>query len=393
MSENKTTNAEPFNGGIGGIKDCTDEMNSFFEGKEQQKDVNSKLQARANNQQRALQLAYKQQFTPDEEEEFATLLMYKPELKVETEPLLTTHNGLGLFRRANVSSVVGASGNGKSFVSSIFMASVLGWSNMGLTATKSDYKVLYYDTEQEDRDIEQVINRVYRLSNKIIEVASVSEHTDKRVRLRGLESLIKTIKPDFVVVDGITDLLSSINDEAESNAVMTHIRHLSMTYNCHILNVIHTAKTAETKGGRGHIGSVLTNKASHVFEVVRKDNIYNVVNSKMRGQNHMDDIVFAIDEKGLPFNANSLIEEKKQQQLNEKIDTQRQEWQRVFNGNAYMSYNNLINRLSNYYSISEEGAKSRYKRALQSDIIARNCEGQIYVVLGDEGSRVQKGSK
>lgn len=393
MNKDEIKHTEWFEGGIGGIKDCTDEMNSFFEGKEQQKDVNSKLQARANNQQRALQLAYKQQFTPDEEEEFANLLMYKPELKVETEPLLTTHNGLGLFRRANVSSVVGASGNGKSFVSSIFMASVLGWSNMGLTATKSDYKVLYYDTEQEDRDIEQVINRVYRLSNKIIEVASVSEHTDKRVRLRGLESLIKKIKPDFVVVDGITDLLSSINDEAESNAVMTHIRHLSMTYNCHILNVIHTAKTAETKGGRGHIGSVLTNKASHVFEVVRKDNIYNVVNSKMRGQNHMDDIVFAIDEKGLPFNANSLIEEKKQQQLNEKIDTERQEWQSVFGKEHYLTYNEIITALMTKYNLKKSGAESRYKRALQMGILSRNVENKIYVVLDNQRSNVQERSK
>lgn len=383
MINDKKNIAELFDGGI---KDLDGELTTTL-------DVNSKLQTRANNQQRVLQLAYKQTLTPEEEEEFANLLMYNPKLKVETKPLLTTHNGLGLFRRANVSSVVGASGNGKSFVSSIFMASVLGWSNMGLTATKSDYKVLYFDTEQEDRDVEQVINRVYRLSGKYIECAPVSEHTDIRARLRGLETLIKIKKPDFVVVDGITDLLSSINDEVESNAVMTHIRHLSMTYNCHILNVIHTAKTAETKGGRGHIGSVLTNKASHVFEVVRKDSIYNVVNTKMRGQNHMDDICFAIDEHGLPFNANSIIEEKEQQKQDEKRDTERQEWKSVFGKDLYLTYNEIITALMTKYNLKKSGAESRYKRALQMGILSRNFENKIYVVLDNQRSNVQERSK
>ena len=73
-------------------------------------------------------------------------------------------------------------------------------------------------------------------------------------------------KPDVVFVDGIVEFVSSFNDESESKQIIKDLLGLSEEYNCAIICVLHTNKADEDHNMRGHLGTMLAQKAATVLE-------------------------------------------------------------------------------------------------------------------------------
>jgi phage/plasmid primase-like uncharacterized protein len=62
-----------------------------------------------------------------------------------------------------------------------------------------------------------------------------------------------------VLIDGYADLVSDVNDSAESNDLVARIHGLAIQYHCHISGIIHLNPGSEKS--RGHLGSQLERKA------------------------------------------------------------------------------------------------------------------------------------
>ncbi len=66
----------------------------------------------------------------------------------------------------------------------------------------------------------------------------------------------------FIILDGVADLVLSVNDEAESKTIVTKLRALCVQYDTPMLTVIHSNEAAKSgDDGRGHLGKELTRKA------------------------------------------------------------------------------------------------------------------------------------
>lgn len=103
----------------------------------------------------------------------------------------------------------------------------------------------------------------------------------------------------FVVIDGIKDLVTSINDEAEATMIASKLLQWTEERGIHIVVVLHQNKG--DNNARGHIGTELINKAETVLSVTKsdQDNNISIVNPEMCRNREPEPFAFEIIE-GLP---------------------------------------------------------------------------------------------
>jgi hypothetical protein len=136
----------------------------------------------------------------------------------------------------------------------------------------SQYKgsVLFFDTEQGRKHVWLIRQKVRQLSGRDLPVFFLRGMSPKDRR----DFIYQTVKlwhtrPQVVVIDGIRDLMSNINDPDESTELIVWLESLIKDANCGVLNVLHLNKT--DNNARGHIGTELGNKSFMLIEI-EKDN-------------------------------------------------------------------------------------------------------------------------
>lgn len=125
---------------------------------------------------------------------------------------------------------------------------------------------MVFDTEQGKRHIWKARDRVFRVSKKLVPFLSMRDKAPAE-RMEIIEQTLSLWTPalKLIVIDGIRDLMSDINNPDESTTVMTWLQKISTKYNVHIITVLHLNKT--DKNPRGHIGTELVNKAESTIEL------------------------------------------------------------------------------------------------------------------------------
>lgn len=187
---------------------------------------------------------------------------------VLSTPLLKVKGG-NLFRSSNLSAITAVAGAGKSFLASMLI-SALRKNNVDdfQTTFKDEDVILHLDTEMSDEDVRSFTRRVQLLSN------SDNFHTyglrklPAKQRVAALEYYLDTYRPKFVFLDGLTDLMGSVNDEEASNSLVDYLGKIASAYDLHICGIIHQNEGAIGGGKmRGHVGSEFQRKADAVLQV------------------------------------------------------------------------------------------------------------------------------
>ena len=190
---------------------------------------------------------------------------------------------------------------------------------MALAATVSDHslnkvlksplkekgaKVIYFDTEQSKYHVQKTVKRICQqakmsVPNNLISYGLRKEKPEERFKLVA-HAIETTPNLGFVVIDGIRDLITSINDESESTKMASALLDWSERLNIHILVVLHENPTGEK--ARGHIGTELTNKAETVItvELDRHNKDISIVNPTSCRNKPFDAFAFEINDNGLP---------------------------------------------------------------------------------------------
>lgn len=209
----------------------------------------------------------------------------------------------------NFSLIIGKAKSRKSFFINIAVSTAVSNDTI-LELFKSDLKhpknkVLYFDTEQSKYHVQLSLKRVCKQIN-------IDEPTNLKVY--GLRSLppaerLKLIEfaiyddPNigFVIIDGIKDLVTSINDEAEATMISSKLLKWTEELNIHIVTVLHQNKS--DTNARGHIGTELINKAETVLSISKADtdNDISIVEPQQCRNKEPETFAFEIDEDGLPF--------------------------------------------------------------------------------------------
>jgi hypothetical protein len=132
-------------------------------------------------------------------------------------------------------------------------------------------EVLYIDTEQGKFHVQLALKRICKQTNIAspdnLHVYSLRSRTPEE-RLQIIETLIyDNEKMGFVVIDGIKDLVTSINDEEQASMISSKLLKWSEERNIHIVAVLHQNKG--DNNARGHLGTELINKAETVLSVTK----------------------------------------------------------------------------------------------------------------------------
>ena len=231
------------------------------------------------------------------------------ETEVPKEEFLFRMFGKPCFPRRELSAVTGLEKCGKTFFTTMVLASCVQQNVLELErVNERPLKAMWFDTEQSKSSTKGILTeRVFRLCGQpkdgdshffVFNVRSCSHEE----RMDYLVEAIRAYQPDIVIIDNVSDLLSSVNDAEQSNRVIEQLMHVASEYNCNITVVIHLNRSGEKGGLRGWLGTEIKHKAYEVYycEYMKENNMFAVDQTMSRKFRIMHIFYYCVTDEGLP---------------------------------------------------------------------------------------------
>ena len=270
------------------IEDTYNDLNEAFKRRKTQdliKDLQNDINNSKDLQTALTEFHYKTQSLKSDGERFApTEIFLNSEFEEAAE--LCHFDGELVLRKGNIMLLQAAEGTGKSRTITAIIASNYAPNdsdNLGFKLTNSEQEIiLHIDTEQEKTEVLHSMKRIIRRAgnsdmienNKIknyilqsfVTIPSISEKRNWLYNL--IEKHNKKI--GVLVLDGITDFITDINNLTESQDFITRLVSYMNVYDFGIIGTIHTNTGSDGSGkARGHIGSELKRKAGSNIAIVK----------------------------------------------------------------------------------------------------------------------------
>jgi hypothetical protein len=210
------------------------------------------------------------------------------------------YNGVPFSKVGGLAAISGQKKNGKSFVLTQLMAAILGNGSErtqlylpGLSVPERtieylghEPKVLYVDTEMEKLSSAKVMRRVHWLCGwdmkcpndrfAVLWLKNMPKDGDKRAHIQRYDLIrlaIDVIHPDVMFIDGLRDLLSSINDEEQGTQILDYLGGAAEDRNMSIWCALHQNPARKNDDDdakmRGWIGTELGNKVSDTLVSIK----------------------------------------------------------------------------------------------------------------------------
>jgi hypothetical protein len=217
-----------------------------------------------------------------------------------------------VMTRKNISCVTAQAKVGKTFLVKLILSTVIKkgvfQNRLHSELPQGRDKILYIDTEQSEFHVVLGLNQIKEMLTEEFEqeLNRVSVYQFDAVstlnRLEYVKWLIYNENPDFVVLDGISDLALDTNNLKEADELVTNLRIWATENDCHILNVIHQNPNDIQTKMKGHLGTKLQDKSEIVIGVsIDKENDTNRIVQSLASRNRKPDpFEFTIQENGIP---------------------------------------------------------------------------------------------
>lgn len=195
--------------------------------------------------------------------------------EVKSEAYALSIDGVGFFALNDLHALKGKQKSGKSAVLKVCTAALLNGQQFRLKSELEEPVVIFIDTEQQTADVKLIIDGVKHMTG------CEDDYIDKHLLLYSLRRLsydtllsdtrllIEKHRPQVVFVDGLVDYVASFNDEVMSRQLIHDLLLLCEENECAIVNVLHENKAADDENMRGHLGTVLSQKAGSVLQCRR----------------------------------------------------------------------------------------------------------------------------
>ena len=223
------------------------------------------------------------------------------------------------FYRGELVADCGKAKSGKTTFLSVLMACALTSKQLALErVTTMPLKVLWIDTEQSQQSTQEILKeRIAQLvkssgppQEQDAGQAYLNEHLyafnlrgkGYDVRRKLVDLAVRTISPDLVILDGIKDLMTDINDAVQATSIMEQLMALAKAVNCCMVCVLHQNKSEADRNMRGSIGTELSNKAFEVFqcEFLERHQLFKVSQTVSRRQRLRQSLYYSLSEEGVP---------------------------------------------------------------------------------------------
>lgn len=212
------------------------------------------------------------------------------------------YNGVPFAKVGGLGAITGQRKNGKSFVLTQLMAAILGRNSEhtnkylpGLTVPERtieylghEPKVLYVDTEMEKLSSAKVLRRVHWLCGwdmkqpppndafSVLWLKNMPKDGDNQAYMQRFDLIrmaIDVIHPDVLFVDGLRDLLRSINDEEMITKTLDYFGGAAEDLNMNIWLALHQNPARKNDDDeakmRGWAGTELGNKVSDTLVSIK----------------------------------------------------------------------------------------------------------------------------
>lgn len=203
------------------------------------------------------------------------------------EIILKVHGKI-VSTRQNIFGIKGKAKVGKSFLITLINSIVLQKGSMNMLESylpAGRDKIIIIDTEQSRYHISLMMNRIkklveeHKLNNLFIYNLDSVPTAD---RLEYVETIImETEGMGLVLIDGISDLVKSVNDEVVACDMADTLRRWATVRDIAIGYVLHENPSDSTKM-RGHLGTILTNKSETVIQIEDKEGVKLVSTAQTR---------------------------------------------------------------------------------------------------------------
>lgn len=210
----------------------------------------------------------------------------------------------------NIFTIIGEAKSYKSFCASLL--------TIDFFKQHPDRECILIDTEQAAWNVQNVAKRVCdgmgwdyteAYQSGKLRIAHLRPYS-KKERLVAVEAILNKYHPYLCIVDGIRDLVESVNDDVICSEVIDKFMKWSEIHNCAIGTILHTNKDGET--AKGHMGGELLAKSEIILLCKKKDGGgAKVVCNRSRNQD-IDSFEFDIDEKYVPHRVQHCKEEEEQ---------------------------------------------------------------------------------
>ena len=300
--------------------------------------------------------------------------------KSEGEAILGTLGDFGL--------IIGKAKSRKSFFISIAVSTALG--NDAILNRFKSYlppdknEVIYFDTEQSKYYVQKAVKRI---CTQVDQPEPKNLHAfhlrslNPAERLQFIETEIySNDKIGFVVIDGIKDLVTSINDESEATMIASKLLKWTEERNIYLLTVLHQNKS--DNNARGHIGTELINKAQTVLSVTKaeNDNEISIVEPLQCRDIEPEVFAFEINEFGIPIIAEN-FEIRTETNKNKFDVTNMEDFKKyqllteVFSKGESFSYGKLVEQLQIAY-------KNQFKNSIginRTKLLITDCSNNDWL--------------
>ncbi|WP_242083176.1 AAA family ATPase [Aestuariivivens sediminis] len=264
--------------------------------------------------------------------------------------------------RGNQIVIIGKAKSRKSFYLGILASAALG--NELILGTykgelpKEQSAVAYFDTEQGAYHVQKAQKRICSLTKKEKLEKLYLYHLralEPSERLKVIEAVIyANDNLGIVVIDGIRDLVTSINDEGQATMICSKLLKWSEERNILIIVVLHQNKGNDF--ARGHLGTELINKAELVLSVTKQksNEAISIVKAEYSRDIEPEPFSFTIID-GLPVAVEDFVENTanthRQKKLKDHTDEDKLRLLGdVFSDDTGLMYGELKNQIKSSYN-------------------------------------------
>ena len=225
---------------------------------------------------------------------------------------------VGAMTRGEFSCIVAKSKTKKSFNKTLIEAAFIGgksnnYSDLIVGNRKKDNYIISIDTEQGEYYAQKSFGRVERITGERYQKYKPLQMRRKSIkdRLEMIEWLIYESefsgKIDFLVIDGIADLVNNTNDIEEGVKIGERLLKWSGEGDLHILTIIH--KVGGSDKARGHLGTAIQIKAETIISMDSLTDAQNnitdfntvMIRCGMSRGKSFEPFFLTVDNDGLPF--------------------------------------------------------------------------------------------
>ena len=238
-----------------------------------------------NTATKIAQIFERQQLSDNDFELLASLsdeLRQTKKIPEDLPPGCFTVSGIDLFARQTIGMIVGEQKNGKSSFAALLIASAIAPNNTVLEGqikcNVEAAKIVYIDTEMPEVDRLRLLYRTLKTAgydynqsweDKNIFVYPLQDFSSDVLGVL-IPIIVNRCNPDIVIIDGLGDLVESINIESQAKEVFVGLKAIAKDYNCAVIGLLHL-----NPGGikqTGWIGTIAQKKNSDTVKVVRQKN-------------------------------------------------------------------------------------------------------------------------